>query len=107
MAALGRNKNDNKLEKKLSVKKNSSSHMFLQGKEEPEEMYVSAHDAGAFYKYDETAKIFVFNRQEIRKGFIQRPTFPPVVKLYKNNEGHHPILFAAKGSHGLWTAPGT
>lgn len=69
-------------------------------------MYVSAHDAGAFYKYDENAKIFIFNRQEIRKGFIQRPTFPPVVKLYRNNDGHHPILFAAKGSHGLWTAPG-
>ncbi len=69
-------------------------------------MYVSAHDAGAFYRYDGNSKVFVFNRQEIRKGFIQRPTFPPIVKLHNDKNGYHPILFAAKGSHGLWTAPG-
>ena len=79
----------------------------MQGKEEPEEMYVSAHDAGAFYKYDVDAKVFVFDRQEVRKGFIQRPIFPPIVKLHVDNNGYHPILFAAKGSHGLWTAPGS
>ncbi|XKL59342.1 hypothetical protein PGB90_000358 [Kerria lacca] len=78
----------------------------FKGKEEPEEMYVSAHDAGAFYKFDVNSKVFVFNRQEIRKGFIQKPKFPPIVKLYVDNDGYHPILFAAKGSHGLWTAPG-
>jgi len=76
----------------------------LQGYDEPEEMYVSVHDAGAFYRFDRNRRKFVFNRQEVRKGFLQKPKFPEVVHL--TDEGNHPVLFAAKGSHGLWTAPG-
>lgn len=33
---------------------------------------------------------------------MQRPTFPKTVKFALG----HPELFAAKGSHGLWSAPG-
>eukprot|EP00102_Acyrthosiphon_pisum_P013400 XP_008182958.2 PREDICTED: LOW QUALITY PROTEIN: vacuolar protein sorting-associated protein 62 [Acyrthosiphon pisum] len=81
-------------------------HMSLMfnGYDEPEEMYVSVHDAGAFYGFDRNRRKFVFNRQEVRKGFLQKPKFPEVVHL--TDEGNHPVLFAAKGSHGLWTAPG-
>ncbi|VVC43291.1 Vacuolar protein sorting-associated protein 62 [Cinara cedri] len=81
-------------------------HMSLMfnGHDEPDEMYVSVHDAGAFYRFDGNRRKFVFDRQEVRKGFLQKPKFPEVVHL--TNEGNHPVLFAAKGSHGLWTAPG-
>ncbi|XP_025410995.1 vacuolar protein sorting-associated protein 62-like [Sipha flava] len=81
-------------------------HMSLMfnGHDEPEEMYVSVHDAGAFYRFDRNRRKFVFDRQEVRKGFLQKPKFPEVVHL--TDEGNHPVLFAAKGSHGLWTAPG-
>lgn len=67
-------------------------------------MYVSAHDAGAFYTFNKQSNQFVYDRMEIRKGIMQRPTFPAVVEL--TAQGSHPVLFAAKGSHGLWTAPG-
>lgn len=76
----------------------------FQGHDEPEEMYVSVHDAGAFYRYNQVRRKFVFDRQEVRKGFLQKPKFPEVVHL--TEDGSHPVLFAAKGSHGLWTAPG-
>lgn len=77
---------------------------FPQDSDEPEQMYVSVHDAGAFYKFDRNLRKFVFDRQEVRKGFLQKPKFPKIVHL--TEEGNHPVLFAAKGSHGLWTAPG-
>lgn len=79
---------------------------YFKGEDEPAEMYVSAHDAGAFYTFDAAKKAFVFKKQEIRKGFIQRPNFPAQVKLQNDSRGLHPVLFAARGSHGLWTAPG-
>ncbi|XP_050526283.1 uncharacterized protein LOC126897006 isoform X1 [Daktulosphaira vitifoliae] len=81
-------------------------HMSLMfnGSEVPQKMYVSVHDAGAFYNFDSNRQKFIFNRQEVRKGFMQKPKFPEVVHLTK--KGSHPVLFAAKGSHGLWTAPG-
>lgn len=79
--------------------------ILLQGYDDkPEEMYVSVHDAGAFYRFDSSLRKFVFDRQEVRKGFLQKPKFPEVVHL--TEDGYHPVLFAAKGSHGLWTAPG-
>ena len=65
-------------------------------------MYVSAHDAGAYYKYDRLTGTFEFVSQETRKGILQRPNFPKTVLTSAN----HPVLFAAQGSHGLWTAPG-
>ncbi|KAI5707036.1 hypothetical protein M8J76_009597 [Diaphorina citri] len=81
-------------------------HMSLlfQGGDTPSSMYVSAHDAGAFYKFNKLANQFVYERMEIRKGIMQRPTFPDIVELTPT--ASHPVLFAAKGSHGLWTAPG-
>uniref|UniRef100_T1GSW1 Uncharacterized protein n=1 Tax=Megaselia scalaris TaxID=36166 RepID=T1GSW1_MEGSC len=72
------------------------------GRYEPDSMYVSAHDAGAYYNYNRLTGAFEFQRQETRKGILQRPNFPKTVTTYNN----HPVLFAAKGSHGLWTAPG-
>lgn len=65
-------------------------------------MYVSAHDAGAFYSYERLTGTFEYRSQETRKGILQRPTFPKTVIT----SGNHPVLFAAEGSHGLWTAPG-
>lgn len=66
-------------------------------------MYVSAHDAGAFYRYDPRSGTFAYERQETRKGIFQKPIFPE--RVY-TSEGRHPVLFSARGSHGLWTAPG-
>jgi hypothetical protein len=66
-------------------------------------MYVSAHDSGAFYRYDPRNGTFVYESQETRKGLLQKPTFPE--KVYTAGDSH-PILFSARGSHGLWTAPG-
>lgn len=66
-------------------------------------MYVSAHDAGAFYRYEPRTKTFVYESQETRKGIFQKPIFPARVFT---SEDSHPVLFSARGSHGLWTAPG-
>ncbi|XP_050449143.1 uncharacterized protein LOC126850317 [Cataglyphis hispanica] len=77
--------------------------LYFKDNEYPLAMYVSAHDAGAFYRYDPQNGTFVYERQETRKGLFQKPTFPE--KVY-TADGTHPILFSARGSHGLWTAPG-
>ncbi|XP_058128613.1 uncharacterized protein LOC131292889 [Anopheles ziemanni] len=76
--------------------------LFFRGRKEPDEMYVSAHDAGAFYSYERLTGTFEYHRQETRKGILQQPSFPKTVVT----SGNHPVLFAAEGSHGLWTAPG-
>ncbi|XP_039432743.1 uncharacterized protein LOC120415324 [Culex pipiens pallens] len=94
----------------LGTKKEFGSHigdwehmsLFFRGRKEPDEMYVSAHDAGAFYSYERLTGTFEYRSQETRKGILQRPTFPKTVIT----SGNHPVLFAAEGSHGLWTAPG-
>ncbi|XP_076650574.1 uncharacterized protein LOC143357829 [Halictus rubicundus] len=80
-------------------------HMSLYFKDAnyPSAMYVSAHDAGAFYRYDLRSGTFVYESQETRKGIFQKPIFPE--RVYTAG-GSHPILFSARGSHGLWTAPG-
>ncbi|XP_076759213.1 uncharacterized protein LOC143428316 isoform X1 [Xylocopa sonorina] len=80
-------------------------HMSLYFKDTdyPSAMYVSAHDAGAFYRYDLRSGTFVYESQETRKGIFQKPIFPERVFTAG---GSHPILFSARGSHGLWTAPG-
>ncbi|XP_046430685.1 uncharacterized protein LOC124184710 [Neodiprion fabricii] len=77
--------------------------LFFKGDDHPLAMYVSAHDAGAFYRYDPVEKDFVYEAQETRKGIFQKPIFPDYVYTAG---GSHPVLFSAKGSHGLWTAPG-
>jgi hypothetical protein len=94
----------------LGTRKEFGSHvgdwehmsLFFRGKMHPDEMYVSAHDAGAFYKYDRLTGTFEYQRQETRKGILQQPTFPKVVVTSDT----HPVLFSAEGSHGLWSAPG-
>lgn len=65
-------------------------------------MYVSAHDAGAYYTYDRLTGTFEFKNQETRKGLLQQPVFPKTVVTSDN----HPVLFSAEGSHGLWSMPG-
>lgn len=67
-----------------------------------QEMYVSAHDAGAFYTFDRLTGTFEFKSQETRKGILQQPNFPKTVITSDN----HPVLFSAEGSHGLWATPG-
>lgn len=94
----------------LGTKKDFGSHvgdwehmtLYFNGKKEPDQMYVSAHDAGAYYQYERLTGTFDFRRQETRKGILQHPNFPRTVITSKN----HPVLFSAQGSHGLWTAPG-
>uniref|UniRef100_A0A182W869 Uncharacterized protein n=1 Tax=Anopheles minimus TaxID=112268 RepID=A0A182W869_9DIPT len=94
----------------LGTKKEFGSHvgdwehmsLYFRGRKEPDEMYVSAHDAGAFYSYERLTGTFEYHSQETRKGILQQPTFPKTVVTSSN----HPVLFAAEGSHGLWTAPG-
>ncbi|CAO1419674.1 unnamed protein product [Diamesa hyperborea] len=94
----------------LGTKKEFGNHigdwehmsLFFRGRMEPDEMYVSAHDAGAFYSYDRLTGTFEFTRQETRKGILQHPNFPKTVITSEN----HPVLFAAEGSHGLWASPG-
>lgn len=65
-------------------------------------MYVSAHDAGAFYTFDRLTGTFEFKSQESRRGIFQKPNFPKTVITSEN----HPVLFSAEGSHGLWATPG-
>ncbi|KAG5345009.1 VPS62 protein, partial [Acromyrmex heyeri] len=77
--------------------------LYFKDNEYPLAMYVSAHDVGAFYQYDPRNGTFIYESQETRKGLFQKPTFPE--KVYTAGDSH-PILFSARGSHGLWTAPG-
>jgi hypothetical protein len=69
-------------------------------------MYVSTHEAGALYlaplRYP--GQVWDFKGYEVRKGIkIGTPRFP---KNAFNLSSGRPVLFAAKGSHGLWTLPG-
>ncbi|KAF5295310.1 hypothetical protein FQA39_LY13175 [Lamprigera yunnana] len=72
------------------------------GNSYPEKMYLAVHDTGAYYNYDPSSRLFKFQKQSTKKGILQRPKFPVAARTRNN----HPILFSAKGSHGLWTAPG-
>lgn len=68
----------------------------------PIEMFLSVHNTGAYYKYDAFSKVFRFTRKLMTKGLIDRANFPPMIRTLEGR----PILFVAKGSHGLWSAPG-
>lgn len=69
----------------------------------PDRLYVSTHDSGAYYKYEPTSETFIFTHQNTRKGgVLQKPVFPKKAFLKQGR----PVLFAANGSHGFWTAPG-
>lgn len=74
----------------------------FKGSNIPDLMYVSTHDAGVYYQYDNRLNIFTYVKQETRKGLLQKPNFPKFVKV---KEGR-PVLFIAKGSHGMWSMPG-
>lgn len=65
---------------------------FKNNQKEPQEMYVSAHDAGAYYTYNPVVGLFEFKKQETRKGIFQKPSFPKTVMTSKN----HPVLFSAE-----------
>ena len=65
-------------------------------------MYVSTHTYGAYYEYNRKKNIFFYIGKDTREGLPLSPKYPHVIKM----DGSHPILYAAKGSHGLWGSPG-
>jgi len=72
----------------------------------PLAMYVSTHEAGALYlaPVHPKGQMWDFKGYEVRKGIkIGTPRFP---KVAFNLGTGRPALFAARGSHGLWTQPG-
>lgn len=79
-------------------------HMSLSfnGKTTPHKMFLAVHDAGVYYNFDIKRSIFRYDSQVTRKGVVQRPKFPRIVRT----QGGHPVLFSALGSHGLWSSPG-
>ncbi|XP_060524439.1 uncharacterized protein LOC132700880 [Cylas formicarius] len=74
----------------------------FRGQPFPDKMFLSVHDTGSFYTYDRKNNIFKYESNVPRKGVAQVSKFPPFVRI----QGGHPVLFSAKGSHGLWSAPG-
>lgn len=75
--------------------------LYFNGAAEPEAMYVSAHDAGAYYVYNRLTGSFEFKKQETRKGILQRPNFPKTVTTFND----HPVLFAAKVNRYIQSFP--
>lgn len=75
--------------------------MQFSGKSYPDEIYVHVHDSGAYYTFDPLLRLFKFKRQDT-ENIAVRPNFPPIVRTIAGR----PILFAANGSHGLWSTPG-
>ena len=65
-------------------------------------MYVSAHTFGAYYTYDPENHKFVYEDKDTRGGIPVSPVYPKTIELSES----HPILYSAKGSHGLWGAEG-
>ncbi|XP_045139261.1 uncharacterized protein LOC123520762 isoform X2 [Portunus trituberculatus] len=70
---------------------------------EPTHMYVSAHTFGAYYTYDAKNHRFIYEDEDTREGISMSPVYPKIIHF----AGSHPILYSAKGSHGLWGAEGT
>ncbi|KAH1022520.1 putative vacuolar protein sorting-associated protein TDA6 [Dendroctonus ponderosae] len=79
-------------------------HMSLSfsGHPYPDQLFLSVHDAGAYYAYQRNTNTFRFQAKMERKGVAQVPSYPEFIRL----QGGHPVLFAAEGSHGLWSTPG-
>lgn len=79
-------------------------HMSLSfsGKNVPDKLFLSVHDTGVYYSYDNLRKYFKFEYKVARKGVHQVPKFPEILRT----QGEHPVVFSAKGSHGLWAAAG-
>ncbi|XP_066138662.1 uncharacterized protein [Euwallacea fornicatus] len=79
-------------------------HMSLSfsGHHHPDKLFLSVHDAGAYYSYERNINVFKFESKLKRKGVAQVPSFPEFIRL----QGGHPVVFAAEGSHGLWSTPG-
>ena len=78
---------------------------------EPTDLYLNAHNFGAFYKYQEIktwpgdeAK-FIFNCGK-KYSYNDQEMEVPYPKAVSIVEGSHPELFAANGSHGIWGASG-
>lgn len=70
---------------------------------EPTHMYVSSHTFGAYYSYDANNHRFVYEDEDTREGIPMSPVYPKIIQL----SGHHPVLYSARGSHGLWGVEGT
>ncbi|XP_037082856.1 putative vacuolar protein sorting-associated protein TDA6 [Pollicipes pollicipes] len=65
-------------------------------------IYPSAHDFGAYYTYNPTTRDFRLTSQNNRGRFPVSPEYAPILKV----RGTHPVLYVAKGSHGLWPDAG-
>ncbi|XP_022913223.2 uncharacterized protein [Onthophagus taurus] len=65
---------------------------------EPIELFASTHDIGAYYSYDLRGRVFRYKDQRRRKTLLKHINFPAEVRLDRNR----PVLYAARGSHGLW-----
>lgn len=68
----------------------------------PRRMYVSSHTFGAFYTYEPQSHTFVYESQDTREGLAMSPVYPRTIQL----TGSHPVLYSARGSHGLWGSEG-
>lgn len=77
--------------------------LYFEGNNYPTTLFISTHDVGAYYTYDQVFNVFRYRNSRNDKGILQRPTYPSTLKVYNNS---HPIVFAANGSHGLWATPG-
>ncbi|XP_023022410.2 uncharacterized protein isoform X1 [Leptinotarsa decemlineata] len=79
-------------------------HMSLSfsGKNVPDKLYLSIHDFGGYFTYNEKGRYFKFDAQENKKTAHRVPKFPQIVRT----QGSHPVVFSAYGSHGLWSSPG-
>ncbi|KZS11071.1 Uncharacterized protein APZ42_023770 [Daphnia magna] len=85
---------------------------FQNGK--PHIIYLSVHNFGAYYVWNESAGFFQLHKGESPKEKAARRgrrrkfardlqvTFPTVLHV----SGKHPVLYSANGSHGIWAGPG-
>ncbi|XP_043194620.1 putative vacuolar protein sorting-associated protein TDA6 [Amphibalanus amphitrite] len=70
---------------------------------EPVSLYISAHEFGAYYNYNRATNLYQFASQVNRGGFPVSPQYPPTLQVFRT----HPVLYVARGSHGLWPSAGT
>lgn len=79
-------------------------HMSLSftGNDFPDKLFLSVHNTGVYYSYDSHRKYFKFEYTVSKKRANQVHKFPEILRT----QAEHPVVFAAKGSHGLWAAAG-